>query len=469
MSSPSDTTPRDEAARSGLYAVLSRVVDVRRDETRAMLMSAAFFFFVLSGYFVLRPIRDEIAVTAGTSKLPWLFTGTLIATLICNPLFSALVVRFPARKFIPITYHAIAVCLLAFYVVRRVVSAGAEASSADVKLGIAFFIWTSAIALFVTSVFWCFMADVFRSEQAKRLFGFIGVGGTLGSLTGTAMTSLLVKSIGTSNLLLVSALLFELGVLVVRFFPATSSAGRSEVRVIGGRARAIDDDIERRVIGGSAWAGVRNLLESPYLLGIAVFLILYTVGSTILYFQQSDIVGRYYANKAVRTQVLANIELGVQLLTVLTQAFFTGRIIRWIGLGATLAVMPALSALGFAALGAVPLLATVVGFTVLRRGSNFALTNPAMEALFTVVSREDKYKAKSFIETFVYRGGDQIAAWTYAGLSALGLGLTGISYAAVPMCAAWLALGVWLGRRQASLAGAQSNVPLTGALEVKPA
>ena len=466
MSNPADTTPRDETVPppSGLYAVLSRVVDVRRDEMRAMLMSAAFFFFVLSGYFVLRPIRDEIAVTAGTSKLPWLFTGTLIATLICNPLFSALVVRLPARKFIPITYHAIAVCLLAFYVVRRL-----EPSSAEVNVGIAFFVWTSAIALFVTSIFWCFMADVFRSEQAKRLFGFIGVGGTLGSLTGTAMTSLLVKSIGTSNLLLVSALLFELGVLVVRFFPAAPSGARSEVRVIGGRARAIDDDVERRVIGGSAWAGISNLRRSPYLLGIAVFLILYTVGSTILYFQQSDIVGRYYANKAARTQVLANIELGVQLLTVLTQAFFTGRIIRWIGLGATLAVMPALSALGFAALGAVPLLGTVVAFTVLRRGSNFALTNPAMEALFTVVSREDKYKAKSFIETFVYRGGDQIAAWTYAGLSALGLGLTGISYAAVPMCAVWLALGLWLGRRQAFLAGAQSNVPLTGALEVKPA
>ena len=463
MTNPELGSVRDEPP-GGVHAVLARVVDVRPEEVRAMLMSAAFFFFVLSGYFVLRTIRDEIAVTAGTSKLPWLFMGTLIATLIINPLFSALVVRFPARKFIPITYHAIAACLVVFYVVRLV-----EPASADVKVGVAFFIWTSAIALFVTSVFWCFMADVFRSEQAKRLFGFIGVGGTLGSLTGTMMTSLLVKRIGTSNLLLVSAVLFELGVLVVLLFPKISLGGQRDVRIVGGRARPVDEDLERGVIGGSAWAGISNLLLSPYLFGIAVFLILYTVGSTILYFQQSDIVGRYFTNKEVRTQVLANIEFAVQLLTVLTQAFLTGRIIRWIGLGAPLALMPALSAIGFAALGAAPVLATVVAFTILRRGSNFSLTNPAMEALFTVVSREDKYKAKSFIETFVYRGGDQLAAWTYAGLSALGLGLTGISYAAVPMCAVWLVLGLWLGRRQARLAGQQSNVPVAGTLEATPA
>jgi ATP:ADP antiporter, AAA family len=464
MSAESTSHPQRQLPGNRAHAVLSRVVDVRPDELRAMLMSAAFFFFVLSGYFVLRPIRDEIAVTAGTSRLPWLFMGTLIATLIINPLFSALVVRFPARKFIPITYHAIAVCLLVFYVIRRI-----EPASAEVKTGIAFFVWTSAIALFVTSVFWCFMADVFRSEQAKRLFGFIGVGGTLGSLTGTAMTSLLVKGIGTSNLLLVSGVLFELGILVVHFFPGVSLGDRRDVHVVGGRARPVVDDTERRVIGGSAWAGISNLAGSPYLLAIALFLILYTVGSTILYFQQSDIVGRYYVNKEARTQLLANIEFAVQLLTVLTQAFLTGRIIRWIGLGATLALMPALSAIGFAALGAAPVLATVIAFTVLRRGSNFALTNPAMEALFTVVSREDKYKAKSFIETFVYRGGDQLAAWTYAGLSALGLGLTGISYAAIPMCVAWLALGLWLGRRQAQLAGAQRDLSIPGALEVTPA
>ena len=458
-------TPREDPP-TGLHAYLSHVVDVRPEEVRVMVMSAAFFFFVLSAYFILRPIRDEMAVAAGVSKLPWMFAGTLVFTLLCNPLFSSLVVRLPARKFIPITYHTIAACLIVFYVLRRVASAGT-----DVWVGRAFFVWTSVIALFVTSVFWCFMADVFQSDQAKRLFGFIGVGGTLGSISGTAVTALLVKTLGTANLLLVSAVLFELGVLVVRMFPATASGTIAPAsRASAGLSRAFGSrGIERPVIGGSAWAGISNLTRSPYLMGIAVFLILYTIGSTFLYFQQSDIVGRTYASKELRTQVLAQMEFAVQVLTVLTQAFFTGRIIRWIGLGAALAFMPALSALGFAALGATPVMATLVGFTVLRRGSNFALTNPAMEALFTVVSREDKYKAKSFIETFVYRGGDQLGAWSYAGLSALGLGLTGISYAAVPMCAVWLVLGVWLGRRQAQLAGAQNPVAVPATLEVTPA
>jgi AAA family ATP:ADP antiporter len=184
-------------------------------------------------------------------------------------------------------------------------------------------------------------------------------------------------------------------------------------------------------------------------------MILYTVGSTVLYFAQSDIVGREYLDRSARTAVLAQLELVTQILTVITQIFFTGRIIRWIGLAAALALLPAISVLGFGSLGVFPVFITVAIFTVLRRASNFAINNPAMEVLFTVVRREDKYKAKNVIETFVYRGGDQVGAWFYAGLSALGLGLAGISYVTVPLSAIWLAIGVWLGRKQAKLAAAE--------------
>jgi AAA family ATP:ADP antiporter len=208
------------------------------------------------------------------------------------------------------------------------------------------------------------------------------------------------------------------------------------------------------VIGGSVWAGFTKVLQSPYLLGICAFLILYTIGSTFLYFEQADIVGRYYADRTARTEVLAKLELAAQVLTVITQIFFTGRIIRWLGLAVTLALLPAMSILGFGALGAIPAFETLAIFTVLRRASNFALTNPAMEVLFTVVPREDKYKAKNIIETFVYRGGDQLGAWVYAGLAAVGLSLAGISFAAVPLAVIWLFLGLWLGKRQAALAGA---------------
>src|SRR5204863_8495011 len=190
---------------------------------------------------------------------------------------------------------------------------------------------------------------------------------------------------------------------------------------------------------------------------------LYTIGSTFLYFEQSDIVGHSYTSALARTAILARIEFAVQTLTVLTQIFLTGRIIRWFGLAATLALLPAMSALGFTALGIAPLLTTVFVFIVLRRGTNFGLTNPAMEVLFTVVSREDKYKAKSFIETFVYRFSDQLTIWAYAGLAALGLGISGIALTVAPVAAASIALAVWLGRRQAALAITHSPIAASSA------
>jgi AAA family ATP:ADP antiporter len=422
-------------------SLLRRVVDVRPNELAATWTSFVFFFFVLSSYFILRPIRDLVAVTTGVTRLPWLFAGTLIVMLIANPMFSALVVRFPVRRFVPLTYHFFAANLLVFYFVMRGAGNGAGAP----WLGIVFYIWTSVYNLFNTSVFWCFMADIFRSEQAKRLFGFIGVGGTLGSIAGSGLTAALAPRIGPVNLFLISVVLLEIAAFIVVAFPASP---RSTTTPAVAGAPAEPD----RPIGGNVWAGITALTRSPYLAGIGGFQILYTIGSTFLYFAQADIVGRYYSTAADRTAVLAKIEFAVQSLTLVTQVFLTGRVIRWFGLGVTLAILPAMTLIGFTALGAAPVLSTLVAFMVLRRGTNFGVTNPAVEVLFTVVSREDKYKAKSFIETFVYRAGDQIAAWTYGGFAALGLGVSGSAYGAVPFAALWLGLGLWLGRRQAVLA-----------------
>jgi AAA family ATP:ADP antiporter len=208
------------------------------------------------------------------------------------------------------------------------------------------------------------------------------------------------------------------------------------------------------VIGGSVWAGFSAVVRSPYLVGICGFMVLFTIGSTFLYFEQADIVGRFYADRTSRTAVLARLELAAQVLTVTTQIFFTGRIIRWVGLGISLALVPLISVFGFGALGLMPTFYALSVFTVLRRAGNFSITNPAMEVLFTVVKREDKYKAKNIIETFVYRGGDQVGAWIYAGMAGIGLSLAGISFAAVPFALVWLVLGLWLGRKQSALAEA---------------
>jgi ATP:ADP antiporter, AAA family len=459
----------DEDTPSGpLHTLLRSAVDVRPNEVRALVTSFGFFFLLLSSYFVLRPIRDAVAAASGVSKLPLLFVGTLTVTLLFNPLFSGLVVRFPIRRVIPISYHFFVANLLAFYFVLRFV-ANTEGSTVDVWMGRAFFVWTTVFALFNTSIFWSLMADVFSSDQAKRMFGFIGVGGTFGSIAGSAATAALAPKVGAVNLLLVSAALLELAIFTVVRFPLQARAGPVELERIvvrGGRARravGTAASSSTDVVGGSVWAGFTEVARSPYLLAICAFLILYTIGSTFLYFEQADIVGRYYADRTARTAVLAKLELAAQVLTVVTQIFFTGRIIRWLGLAVTLALLPAMSILGFGALGAIPTFGTLAIFTVLRRASNFALTNPAMEVLFTVVPREDKYKAKNIIETFVYRGGDQLGAMAYAGLAAAGLSLAGISFAAVPLGVVWLWLGLWLGRKQSVLAKAAErrteNVP----------
>lgn len=431
--------------------MLRRVVDVREDEVRLMLTSAVFFFFLLSSYFVLRAMRDEVAAATGINNLKWLFAATLSATILLNPMFATLVVKFPVRRFIPIAYQFFVASMVLFFVVLRFISAR-EGSSVDVWTSRTLFVWTTVFALFNTSIFWCLMADTFTSEQAKRLFGFIGVGGTLGSITGSAAAALATR-IGAVTLLLVSAGLLELAVLTVMRFP-WRSGGSSPM---SGRRRP-----DTEIIGGTVWAGFTRVMRSPYLFAICCFMLLITIGGTFLYYGQTDLVGRAYADRASRTEVVAQLELAVQTLTLVVQIFFTGRIIRWLGLTLTLAAVPVLSIVGFTALGAFPVFAVVAVFTVLRRAGNFALTNPAMEALFTVVKREDKYKAKNVIETVVFRGGDQIAAWSYNGLGALGLGLSGVSYVAVPLSAIFLGLAFWLGRRQAVLAHGGATAETAG-------
>lgn len=439
------TAAQDPRSNSGgrLLTSLRLLVDVRATELASLLLSFVYFFFVMSAWFVLRPIRDEIAAAAGVSKLPYFYMGTLAATLLFNPLFGVLVVRFRVRTFIALTYHFFAVNLLVFYLLMRM-SGSSEGPALNPWMSRVFFAWTSVFNFFIISIFWSFMADAFTSDQAKRLFGFIGVGGTLGSIVGSGFTAAMASTIGTRNLLLVSTLLLEIAVFVVMRFPR---------RLFVGTLRAASERGQEDRIGGSAWGGVTRLLQSPYLLAIAVFLTLYIFGSTVLYAEQTDLVGRFYPTRAARTTVLAQLEFAAQSLTLFTQFFLTGRVTKWIGLAATLAIVPVVSMLGFGTLGLIPVFQTLAVFTVCRRAANFSLQNPAMETLFTVVSREDKYKAKNFIETFIYRFSDQLTAWGYAGLAALGLGLSGIAFVVAPVAAVSVALAIWLGRRQGQMAG----------------
>ena len=419
---------------------VSRLVTVEQGEWRSTLLAFVFFFFLLASYFILRSIRDALGVQAGVSNLPYLFTGTLLSTLALQPLSASLVARVPVRRFIPIVYRCFGACLLFFAVALT------WWPHSENWLAPTFFIWTSVFNLFVMSVFWGFMSDTFQSEQGKRLYGFISVGGTVGAMAGSAITALLAKHVGTAVLVLISMVMLEIAVQCVRRFPASF---RSETR-----AR----ESAQRAIGGGSFSGITHVLRSPYLLGICLFMLLFTIGTTVLYFQQAEIVKHEFADRDSRTAFLARIDLIVQTLTVLAQLFLTGRIIKWLGVGVTLAILPVMSVIGFTTLGFVSAsaaLSAFVVFNVLRRAGNYGFSSPGREVLFTVVSPEDKYKAKNFIDTFVYRSGDQIGAWSYAGLSAAGLAVSSISLIAAPMSAVWLFVALWLGRRHSKMQAAE--------------
>lgn len=403
-------------------------------------MACVYFFFLLTSYFILRSIRDSVGVQAGVSRLPSLFMYTFIATLLINPVFSFVVSKLPVRRFIPIVYRVFGACLLAFASILYFVPPERTGFMIPV-----FWTWAAVFSLFVPSVFWGFMSDTFTSEQSKRLYGFVGVGGTLGALAGSGITALLVKHTGIPALLVLSAVMLETGVQVVRFFPPSF---RKETR---------EREASKSAIGGNSFAGFTHVLKSPYLLMICVYMMLYTIGTTVLYMQQAQIVKAAFSTQEAQASFLAYIDLSVQVLTILAQIFVTGRVIKWLGVGVTLAILPIMSILGFTALGVASSITLFVVFSTLRRAGNNAFASPGREVLYTVVTPEDKYKAKNLIDTFVYRSGDQIGSSGYAALAAAGFAAASISFMAAPMSAVWLVIAFWLGRRHTKLTAAEEE------------
>ena len=420
---------------------LQRLVDVESGEQKAMLWAFCYFFVLLCSYYILRPMRDEMGVAGGVENLQWLFTGTFIAMLAMVPLFGWLTSRYPRATFLPMVYGFFIINLLMFYLLF-------SSDVADVWVARCFFIWVSVFNLFVVSVFWSFMTDIFSNRQARKLFGFIAAGGTAGALVGPALTATLVKPLGPENLMLASAVLLGCAMFCIR-------------QLI--RWRMAYDDTDATIststgnpLGGSVLAGIRLVFQSPYLLGIALLMLLFTTLATFLYFQQAQIIRDTFSDPSERTAVFASIDLAVNLLTVLIQLFFTGRLVRWLGLPWTLALVPLLLALGFMALAVAPVLAVLAVVQIIRRAGNYAIMRPSREMLYVVLGQEEKYKAKNFIDTTVYRGGDAISAWIYTGLRSLGLGLSGIAWIAVPLAGLWALLAYRLGREQTRKAQRQS-------------
>ncbi len=406
---------------------LERLLRAQPHELAALGWAFAYFFLLLAAYYVLRPVRDALAVQAGAGQLQWLFTATFLAMLALVPAYGWLCARLARARFLPAVYDFFILNLIGFHFLP------------DPKV---FFVWLSVFNLFAVSVFWSLMADLFDQGQAVRLFGAISAGGSCGAIAGPALTAGAATALGTPDLLLLSALLLFLSMIAMlrliawgRKFPRQGEPSAEEP------------------MGGSLLAGARAALSSPYLLGICAYLFCYTVLSTSLYFQQVEIVGKALPDAAERTRFFAIVDLAVNSIALIVQITLTARLGALLGTGWMLALMPLVSILGFAALGAAPTLAVLLAVGITRRAGEFAISKPVREALYTVAPREDRYKAKSFIDTVVYRGGDAFSGWLFGLLRGAGMGASGLAYAAVPVAGAWLAVSFWLGRKAGRLRG----------------
>ena len=391
---------------------LTRTLRAEPHELPALAWSFAYFFLLLSSYYVLRPVRDSLAVGLGSEALRWLFTATLVAMLALVPVFGWLCSRLPRAKLLPAVYAFFVLNLLAFALELN---------------PLAFFVWLSVFNLFVVSVFWSFMSDIFDGRQAARLYGTIAAGGSCGAVAGPLIAALVPQS---RVLLVVSALLLAATIVCISRL----------VRWARAHPRVAEPTPEAP-LGGSILAGARAALTSPFLAAICGYLLCYTALSTALYFQQVEIVGAAVPDPEERTRLFASVDFLVNALTLAIQVLAFSRLAALIGPTGMLAAVPLVSVAGFLWLGANPTLATLIAFGVARRVSEFAVSKPAREALFTVVPREQRYKAKNFIDTVVYRGGDAAAGWLFAGVSA---------FAAAGVSLAWTALAVFLGARMKS-------------------
>jgi AAA family ATP:ADP antiporter len=431
---------------------ISRLLNLREGELKPALLSALLFFTVLCGYFFLRPVREAMGVSRGMDELRWLFVVTSVASLVAVLAFGGAVSRVDRRRALPLGYGFVIACLVGFAGLLAADAAsgggliGSDAQTAlSRNVGYAYYVWLSVINLFSTSLFWAYMVDVFDTGQGKRLFAFVGVGGTLGAMTGgwatTAISGLTGSPYLPAGLMLAGAAFFAAAIAVMGILER-SIRGRHVAA-----KSAVAPAAER--LGGGFLDGAAAVLRSPYLLGIGGYIALLAVSNTMIYFTQAHIVLSSADTFSERVQSFALFDALAESAVLLTQLFITTRIIRRLGVGWTLAILPLVTALGFAALALWPVFGMMALFQALHRGARHAISRPARETLFGVLSPADKYKAKPVVDVFVYRGGDVAGAGIDALLRVAGLTLTGIAAATVPLAAAWTALSVALGRAQA--------------------
>jgi AAA family ATP:ADP antiporter len=432
---------------------LQRFANVRRNEIPALIASLAYFFCVLSALMVVRPAREALGMRSGLDTVRWLFVGTAVVTLAVNPLFGFLVANYRRMAFITTTYLFFAASLLVFWWLLVF----SPERTGEIS-GRVFYVWFSVFNLFSTMVFWAVMVDRFSLEQSKRLFGVVALGGTLGAMFGPWLAWTYAEKVGTANLILVAVGFLVLAVVaaaaVARLQPLTRVAAPDPLDPSDPVAPPVV--AERDVIGGSAWEGFVSVIRSPYLLGICLFVLIMAVMATFIYFTRLKLVSAMTDVVDQRTGLFAQLDFWTQFATFVLQLFITGHIMKRLGVGVAMALLPVTVSLGFLGLALTGTFTSMIVLEAAFKAMQRGITRPARETLFTVIGREDKYKAKGVIDTFVYRTGDVAGAWTEGFLGKLGGGVLTLTALVIPMAVVWAGLSLWLARTQGKIAAGAS-------------
>ncbi len=416
-------------AEPSLFArLLGRYAKVEPHEAPAVIAAFGLFFFVLGGYFAVRPVRETIGTILGSDKVSDLWILTSVGAVVIVPLYGWLVGKIRRSVLLPAIYTAVAIAFAVFGVLFR-------SNPEGETLGSTFYVGISVLNLMLVSVFWSFLLELFSSVQAKRLFGVIAAGGTFGALVGPLITDLTVQHVGTSGVLFIGAAMFTGAILCQRILINVWNAP--------GNAGAHQD----RPIGGNPFAGVSLVLKSPYLLMIAMFVVLLSTANTLLYFEQLEIVRATFTDNAQRTQVFARIDYVVQTLTILSQFFLTGRIAAKLGVTALLVAVPIIVTIGFLALAVNGSFAVLAVVLVVRRWGEYAFIRPGREMLFSKLDTESKYKAKNLIDVPVYRGADALVAQLQNAVRASGMAGATVALIGAGAALTWAGVGAWLGSR----------------------
>lgn len=414
-----------------IEATINKYKEVFEKEGAVFVWSFLYFFSILTAYFILRPIRDAMGIAGGTGSLSYLFSYTFLAMLAVMPAYGILVSRYPRRKFLPYVYLFFIINILFFWF----------CFTNDIAMNLVakiFFVWLSVFNVFVVSIFWSFMVDIYKSRDSKTLFGMIASGGTIGSITGPFIVTFLTDNLGTETLLLISASVLSFSIVCILKLVKLRHKNLTE-----------NEKSAENAIGGGMLDGLLEIFKSRYLMNITIMIILLSLTGTFAYYQQGELIYTNYANTDERVQIFGMIDLYVSIGALIFQVFVAGPVLSNYGIKGGIIILPIITVFGFILLAISPTIGVFIIFQTLRRASEYGMFVPSRENLFSVVSREEKYKAKNFIDTTVLRGGDVANSKLYEGLSTnsgLGLSLGEIAMVGVPIAAIWGIMGWKLGK-----------------------